>query len=72
MLIAKTVSMQYILTLQTLLSLMFRANVLRSVVANFKNGLRDVPGPLLARFTDLSRLHFVSDGRARGSYGQMH
>jgi hypothetical protein len=64
--------MQYILALQTLLLLLFFVNVLRSVVVALTSGHRDIPGPVLARFTDLWRLYFVSDGRAHENYGELH
>ncbi|KPI42555.1 Pisatin demethylase [Cyphellophora attinorum] len=46
--------------------------VLRRISIAYKHGLRSIPGPRLARFTDAWRVHFVSRGRAHEDYLALH
>jgi hypothetical protein len=38
----------------------------------FRPGLRQIPGPWLAKFSSLWRYHFVQDGSAHDGYRELH
>ena len=46
--------------------------LVQTVRTTYRNGIRSVPGPFVAKFSILYRLSMVSQGKAPEEYGKLH